>query len=245
MNIEGSSQHAARFERLDALRGIAMVWMAAFHFSYDLNHFGYIKQDFYTDPRWTLQRTGILSLFLFCAGISLALGLAQRQGWWRFGRRWLQVLACALLVSTGSYLMFPNSFIYFGVLHGMAAMLLLVRLMAPLRAALWPVGLLLILLPHFVQHPWFDTVWTNWLGLVTHLPVTQDYVPLLPWMGVMCWGLASGQLVMRVMPTLLTTPVPSLMQPLVVLGRWSLSFYMVHKPFFIGLLTGAAAVTTR
>ncbi|MGZ5237706.1 MAG: heparan-alpha-glucosaminide N-acetyltransferase domain-containing protein, partial [Caldimonas sp.] len=31
----------ARFDRLDALRGVAIVWMAIFHFSYDLNYFGF------------------------------------------------------------------------------------------------------------------------------------------------------------------------------------------------------------
>ena len=49
---------AARFDRLDALRGTAMVWMALFHFAFDLNHFGLLdpRQDFYRDPLWTLQR---------------------------------------------------------------------------------------------------------------------------------------------------------------------------------------------
>ena len=32
---------SARFARLDALRGIAIVWMAVFHFCFDLNHFGF------------------------------------------------------------------------------------------------------------------------------------------------------------------------------------------------------------
>ncbi len=37
----------------------------------------------------------------------------------------------------------------------------------------------------------------NWLGLITRKPVTEDYVPLLPWLGVVWWGgcraLAAGQ----------------------------------------------------
>ena len=66
-----------RFDRLDALRGAAIVWMAAFHFFFDLNHFGFIRQNFHTDPFWTWQRACIVSLFLFCAG------LGRR---WRCGR---------------------------------------------------------------------------------------------------------------------------------------------------------------
>ena len=61
-------RRASRFDRLDALRGVAIVWMAAFHFCFDLNYFGFIQQNFYSDPMWTLQRTCIVTLFLLCAG---------------------------------------------------------------------------------------------------------------------------------------------------------------------------------
>ena len=42
----------------DALRAVAIVWMAAFHFCFDLNLYGLIepKQNFYRDPFWTVQR---------------------------------------------------------------------------------------------------------------------------------------------------------------------------------------------
>ena len=30
---------ATRMDRLDALRGLAIVWMALFHLAFDLNHF--------------------------------------------------------------------------------------------------------------------------------------------------------------------------------------------------------------
>lgn len=229
-----------RFDRLDVLRAVAIVWMAAYHFCYDLNHFGFIRQNFYTDPFWTTQRTAIVSLFLFCAGLGQAVAWQQGQGWLRFWRRWGQVAGCALLVSAGSYLMFPRSFIYFGVLHGIAVMLIVTRLSAGWGRWLWPLGLLAIVLPHFVQHPFFDTRWTNWVGLITRKPVTEDYVPLLPWLGVMWWGLAAGQWMLARRPGWLADDVPHALVPLAVLGRWSLSFYMLHQPIFIGALAAMA-----
>jgi uncharacterized membrane protein len=225
-----------RFDRLDVLRAVAIVWMAAYHFCYDLNHFGFIRQNFYTDPFWTTQRTAIVSLFLFCAGLGQAVAWQQGQGWPRFWRRWAQVAGCALLVSAGSYLVFPRSFIYFGVLHGIAVMLIVTRLSAGWGRWLWPLGLLAIVLPQFVQHPFFDTRWTNWVGLITRKPVTEDYVPLLPWLGVMWWGLAAGQWVLARRPGWLSGSVPRPLAPVAVLGRWSLSFYMLHQPVFIGVL---------
>jgi uncharacterized membrane protein len=229
---------AARFDRLDALRGLAIVWMAAFHFSFDLNHFGLLqpRQNFYHDPFWTMQRTCIVSLFLLCAGMGQAVALRQGQGWPRFWRRWAQVAGCALLVSVGSALMFPQSWISFGVLHGIAVMLIVMRFAAPLGLWLWPLGMLAIALPAFAQHPFFDSRWTNWLGLVTRKPVTEDYVPLLPWLGVMAFGVALGQWLLRARPGVLAGAVVRPLRPLAVLGRWSLSFYMVHQPVLIGLI---------
>lgn len=231
-----------RFDRIDALRGLAIVWMAGFHFAFDLNHYGLLqpRQDFYGDTLWTGQRTAIVSLFLFTAGLSQAVAWQAGQGWPRFWRRWLQVAGCAVLVSAGSAWMFPRSWISFGVLHGIAVMLLLCRALAPRPPwLLLLLGALALLLPHWAQHPVFDTRWTNWLGLVTRKPITEDYVPVLPWLGVMLWGLAAGRWLLaraagRPGAGLLQGGLPALLQPLALLGRWSLSFYMVHQPVLIG-----------
>ena len=225
-----------RFDRLDALRAVAIVWMAIFHFSFDLSHYGFTHQDFHRDPFWTGQRTCIVTLFLFCAGLGQAIAFEQGQGWVRFWRRWAQVAGCAVLVSLGSYLMFPQSYISFGVLHGIALMLIATRLTAGWGKWLWPLGLVALLLPRFVQHPFFDTRLTDWVGLVTHLPVTEDYVPLLPWLGVMWWGVAVGRWVLAHRAGWLAGALPCVARPLVVLGRWSLTFYMLHQPVLIGVL---------
>jgi len=232
-----------RFDRVDALRALAMWWMTAYHFAFDLEFFGWLQADFYRDPFWTLQRTAIVSLFLFCAGLGQAVASAQGQSWSRFWRRWAQVAGCALLVSAGSWWMFPNSYIYFGVLHGMAVMLLLVRL-----SARWPTPVLLVgvglawLAPPLAAGviaaqpalDWLNTAWANWLGLISHKPITEDYVPVLPWLGVMWTGLLAGRWALRRRPSLLSGPSP---RPLSTLGRWSLSYYMLHQPVLLGLLT--------
>lgn len=236
-----------RFDRLDALRGVAIVWMACFHFAFDLNHFGLLlpKQNFYIDPLWTVQRSCIVSLFLFCAGLSLAAALHAGQSWPSFWKRWAQVAVCALLVSLGSAFMFPRSWISFGVLHGIAVMLVVARLAAPLRTGLWLLGAASLLLPWLWRHPVFDSRWTNWVGLVTFKPVTEDYVPLLPWLGVVLWGLAAGQWLLRQRPELLGGGLPAALRPLAALGRWSLSFYMLHQPALIGAILAWTALSGR
>ena len=242
-----------RFDLIDTWRGVAIVWMTLYHFCFDLNQtgrlaasWGWVSQNFYVDPFWTLQRTLIVSLFLFCAGLSQAVAVQQRQSAQRFFKRWLQVVACALLVSAGSYLMYPQSFIYFGVLHGIAVMLLIARFTAGWGGWLWLAGAL-VFATHLVAakaiNAWalaelFNQPGLNWLGLITKKPVTEDYVPLVPWLGVMWWGVAAGQWLLTYRPHWLAAATPRAFKRLSWLGRWSLSWYMLHQPVLIGALMG-------
>ncbi len=216
------------------MRGAAIVWMAVFHFGFDLAHFRLIDADFHRDPFWLHQRTAIVSLFLFCVGLGQAVATAHQPSWPRFWRRWGQVAGCALLVSAGSAVMFPGSWISFGVLHGIAVMLILARLSAGWGRWLWLLGLVALLLPQAIQSPFFDTRLTHWVGLVTRKPVTEDWVPVLPWLGVVWWGLAAGRWVLVHHPDGLSGRLPRPLAPLATLGRWSLSFYMLHQPVLIG-----------
>ncbi len=234
-----------RFDRLDALRGIAIVWMATFHFSFDLNHFHFIQQSFYRNPVWTLQRTAIVTLFLVCAGAGQAVAIAQQQPAARFWRRWAQVAGCALLVTLGSWWMFPASYISFGVLHGIAVMLLIVRFTAWWGRLRWPLGLIALALPLLVQDPFFDQRSTNWIGLVTTGPFTEDFVPVLPWLGVIWWAAAATDALLRHRRTLLAGPIAPGFVPFAALGRWSLTFYMLHQPLLLGLVAAAAWLMHR
>ena len=242
---------APRFDAVDALRGLAMVWMTAYHLCFDLNYFGFWRQNFYTDPVWTVQRTLILSLFLFCAGMGQAIAVSQGQSWPRFWRRWLLVAGAAVLVSAGSWLMYPQSFIYFGVLHGIALMLLVARLTAHWGGWLWGFGAAAIGAKYVVEFTLnaagsselvdaLNGPMLNWLGLITRKPVTEDYVPLLPWLGVMLWGAAAGTWMSGRAARHLGWRLPATFKPLSVIGRWSLSYYLVHQPVMIGVLTALA-----
>ena len=241
------SLSSSRFEVVDAVRGLAMVWMTVFHFCFDLNHFGYWKQDFYRDPFWTWQRTLIMSLFLFSAGVGQAVAVAQGQSWTRFWRRWVQVAGCALLVTLGSWLMYPQSFIYFGVLHGIALMLIIARLTAHWGAWLWLLGAVAIAIKFIAVYAldsgasvqFVDALngpMLNWLGLITRKPITEDYVPLLPWLGVMWWGVAAGSWLSGQGAGCLSLKLPVAFKPLARIGRWSLSYYVLHQPVMIGAL---------
>ncbi len=226
---------ASRLGGLDSLRGLAIVWMMAFHFSFDLNWFGYIHTDFYTDPLWLWQRVCIVSLFLLSSGLSQAVGDARARSEAAFWKRWAQIFGAGLLVVVGSWLVFPQSFIYFGILQGVAAMLLVHRVLGR-RLGAWVLVLapLVIAAPHVLASARFNPPLWNWTGLITRKPVTEDYVPLLPWLGVFWAGAGLGALLRRV--DLRPLRVLPRVAPLAWLGRWPLSIYLLHQPLLIGLL---------
>ncbi len=241
------AHQAQRLDRIDLLRAAAMLWMTAFHFCYDLNFFGLIHTNFYRDPFWTWQRVAIVSLFLFTAGLSQAVALHQGQTWARFWKRWWQVAGAALLVTASSWWMFPNSFVTFGVLHGIAVMLVIVRLTAGWGAWLWLMGAWAIALKYAAPHAmeaWpaleaLNATSLNWLGLINRLPITEDYVPLVPWLAAMWWGMAAGQWALRHRPHWLgasDAQATGVRRVLVKLGQWSLPYYLVHQPVMLGLI---------
>jgi uncharacterized membrane protein len=230
--------HAApstRIAGLDALRGLAIVAMIAYHLCFDLRYFGVTHWDFEHDLRWLTARALILSSFLLIAGISAV--LAQRQAF-PF-RHWLRhagiIAGAALLVSAGSWLLFPRSFIWFGVLHAIAISLLLARPLAgrPVLAAL--VGIAVIVAGSTYANAAFDNRMLGWIGFATAKPVTEDYVPLFPWMGVLLLGVTAGHALVR---TRFVTfaPLARLPAPLQLLGRHSLIVYLLHQPLLLGLL---------
>jgi uncharacterized membrane protein len=98
------------------------------------------------------------------------------------------------------------------------------------------------MLPRLISDPFFDSRWTNGVGLVTHLPVTEDYAPVFPWLGVVWLGAAAATSLLARHPHVLTGALPHAARPLATLGRWSLTFYMVHQPVLIGLVWLAATI---
>jgi uncharacterized membrane protein len=231
-----ASEPLARIRAIDALRGTAICMMIVYHAAFDLNWFHVISADFNHDRFWLSFRDLIVSSFLLLVGVSLVLASRAGISPKRFWRRIALVGACALLVTVGSYVTFPKTFITFGILHCIVVSSILAWPLVRFPRAALIVGIVVILVGVAIGLPLFDLPWLNWVGLMTHKPATEDYVPLLPWFGVVLVGVSIGcRLLERHMHDLRQISRAS-PKWLTWLGRHSLLVYMIHQPILVGAL---------
>jgi uncharacterized membrane protein len=227
-------QNRTRIAGVDALRGVALGAMIAYHFCFDLRYFGLIRADFEHDPFWLGARTLILSSFLLIAGVSLALADRTAHMSTKFWRHVAIIALGALAVSGASYALFPRSYIWFGVLHAIAVSLVLARPLVPLPRAALAIGILVIAAGLGLSHPAFDNRTLGWLGFMTAKPSTEDYVPLFPWVGVLLCGVALGHAQERI--RVATAPLAAAPAWFLWAGRHTLAIYLLHQPLLLGAL---------
>ncbi len=232
-----------RIGALDTLRGIALIAMASYHFTWDLEMVGYLDPGTATQGWWRLYARAIASSFLFLAGFSIY--LAHRRGiqWSSFGKRFAMVAGAALLISVATYFAVPDGWIFFGILHNIAAASLIGLLFLRLPVLVTLIGAAAALIaPRYLSSDAFNPIWLSWIGLSTVPPRSNDYVPLLPFLAPFLLGLAVSQFV---------TPrgwldrfrKPSAKRNILALfGRHSLLFYIVHQPILIGIVYLASLV---
>lgn len=232
----------ARWQLLDLLRGVAILAMVVFHFAWDLYYFGYSSVDVTQVFGWVVFQKSILTGFLLLVGVGLVLGHGEGIRWRAFWRRWAFLVVAALLTTAGTYWMFPDYFVFFGVLHAIA----LFSLMALpfLRLRWWItalVGVVVIAANFAWNDAMFEDRWLAWIGFWPTSPPTSDVVPVFPWFGVVLLGVALMRLIMA---SSLRAGISAWRSDLPVakgvawLGRWSLPFYLLHQPVIIGVLYG-------
>ena len=224
-----------RIGGVDALRGFALCLMFVYHFAFDLRFYRVIAADFEHDPFWLGFRGLIVSAFMALVGLSLV--LADRAGATRdhFLKRVAVIAACAFAASAGSWLLFPRTFIHFGILHCIAVASVLSWPLVRRPRAAFAIGCAVIVAGVAWSHPAFDGRALSWLGFTTAKPATEDYVPLAPWAGVVLVGIALGQALAR-SGFRAVAPLAAAPTSIRWLGRHSLAVYMVHQPILLGAL---------
>jgi uncharacterized membrane protein len=241
-----SAQSAIKthYALIDYLRGIAIILMFIYHFFFDLNYYQFIQTDFYNNPWWIHFRTVIVSLFLWLVGISLFLSAQNGINCKRYFKRLLLLSIAAILVSLSSYVTFPNSYIFFGILHFIIVASLVGLLFTHFYRLNLILGIAIIVIGTNYSNSIFNHDALQWFGLMPNKPATEDYAPFMPWFGVVLIGMFSAHLFFvqqhfkKLSNHILswTSPHTSQQKLICGMGRYSLLLYLLHQPVFMGIL---------
>lgn len=223
-----------RIQIIDAIRGLSILLMVAYHTGYDLMAAGLMSPDVLYSPLLNVLEPFFAGLFVVLSGVSA-----------RYARhnvkRGLQVLGCALIVSvvTG----FFGTPISFGILHCLGMCMVLCgdpsvwvdkipRKIQPfLFGGLFVLGFLLF---PIVGESFGRVPYLNMFGLIGPDFGEPDYFSLVPWFFLYLFGTWVGRPIRegRFPRWFYSFRMPVLP----VIGRYTLLIYMVHQPVVYGIV---------
>jgi uncharacterized membrane protein len=243
-------EKASRFWEIDALRGLAVLAMIAYHTFFCLHYLQLADVNPYSGFLGVFPLY-IAGSFLFVSGLAMrasrdaavARGLSPSFG--RQARRSLLIAAFAAVFTVVTLIAAgPESFVAFGVLHCVALAGILLYPLLPYRWINLLIGLPVVVLGfaflHGREFPHFAW-WFFFLGPRPADYYPLDFVPLAPWAGFSCLGVFAASFLYKGGRRAFPWPFPGT-NPIIrfvsFLGRYSLYIYVIHVPIILGILLG-------
>jgi uncharacterized membrane protein len=225
-----------RFWEIDFLRGVAVILMVISNFVTDLDFFHIYSAN---SVFWWLFARLTAFMFIFLAGLSLALSYSKKRQFRYFFFRGMKIFSWGILITIVTFLFIPKYYVRFGVLHLIGLSIILsypfMRLKKEIiilaAAAITGAG---IYLSNFT----FSFPWLLWIGFLPSSFYSVDYFPLMPWFGIILLGIFTGNLIYPKGKRnfKIWKLNNSMINFLAFLGRNSLKIYLTHQPVIIGLL---------
>ena len=238
----GVAHSGHRLLWLDAARTVALLAMIAFHLFRDLELFGVLPAGTTAQGGWAIAARVIAGSFILLSGVSLVLAHERGFRLKPWAKRLAMISAAAAVVTIATYLVFPDRFIYFGILHCIAACSLIGAILLRSPAwALWALVVLVLLTQSLWGSALFGSPWLAWTGLATIVPPSLDFLPLFPWFAAFVAGMATA----RSLP-LSRWDVPiskgARGREFTWPGRHSLAVYLVHQPVLLAVVWAFVAL---
>jgi uncharacterized membrane protein len=238
-------QKLPRIGILDTARGIALLAMASYHFTWDFEFFGYLDSGTAETGWLKVYARAIATTFLFLAGVSLVLANSPSIRWRPYFKRLGMIAGAAVAISLVTWWFMSDEWIFFGILHCIAAASLigLIFLRLPSFVTLIVAAVLLAgvvvdnaVAPLAIHSHVFDGWYLRWVGLSLSLPRSNDYVPIFPWLTPFLFGLGLTQLAVSRGWARWFASLGKGQNLIARAGRHSLAFYLIHQPVLFSLV---------
>lgn len=225
-----------RFFELDALRGLAIVMMVAFHFLFDLNFLGIMKIAMYEGFLLLFQRT-TASLFLLVVGIILSVSYANgKTGFHHYLKRGASLFAVAILITAVTWIYPHDGFIVFGIIHLISFSVIIGYFFLKKYYLNMVAGIAAIIVGLLLAGTSANTNLLLWLGIPPQNFYTFDYYPVFPWFGIVLIGIFLGKFLYAEKKIQVKEMKNSILNLLCHLGQRSLVIYLIHQPILLAIL---------
>ena len=230
-----------RMEIIDYCRSISIIAMIIYHFSYDLGQFGLIDLNNIMSGPWKIFAILIGTSFLFISGFSFWIMISERFNKRSYIKRLLVLSFSSLIITIVTYFYLGNAFIFFGILHLLAAcsILGLIIFKLPYLILIF-ISVIVFFLPQVYQSDFFEPKYLSWIGFYGKSTGSADFYPLFPWSSSFIMGVAISKIISKkkYFENLIyldkTTNI--LKSTLLWSGRNSLLIYLIHQPILVGLI---------
>lgn len=237
-----------RLHLLDGIRGIVLISMIAYHFSWNMVYLYGARWTWYRSNAAYLWQQSICWTFILLSGFCWSMSRNHLK-------RGLMVFGGGLLVTIVTLLVMPQNRVVFGVLTLIgSSMLLLIPLEKILKKVPAGIGLVVSLALFFLfrninrgylgfesiniavlPNDWYCNLFTSYLGMPAPNFYSTDYFSLLPWFflfvtGYFLYEIATSHRVLQW--TILQKKIPFVD----FLGKNSLLVYLLHQPVLYGVL---------
>ena len=228
-----------RFWEIDLVRTVALLGLLTFHTREVLYYFDLVHNPLRTGI-WFWIRVVNCGLFIFPAGVALTISHSRRKGTASVMLRGLQLFGLGMAITLLSWLVVPDEYVRFGILHFFGIAFILAPLFLRFRyinlilgTAVTAIGIYLIEQGIFVNSPWL-----LWLVPYAFRTGTLDYWPLVPFFGLFLVGMFFGKILYPqgnrgFNISEISNPVAS---AVMLLGRHPLLVYLAHLPIIFGVL---------
>jgi len=223
---------------VDSLRGIAIIGMLIFHTAFILDMLKIFPINVHAGL-WLFLARFVQFTFLTLVGFSLYLSYIKYDSHKEFLKRQtargIKLMLVALGITAVTYFVFPESYIRFGVLHFIAAAIILGALIIRFPIAAYAMVFVSLILGSLFTHITAHTSLLIPIGITPKYFYTLDYFPLFPWFALVCFGIAAARF-MDKRGMLLRYSCFLKSGFLEFLGRKSLLIYLIHLPLIYGFI---------
>lgn len=227
-----------RFWEIDFWRGLAVIGMLIFNWSFTLHFLNIFKFQggwLY----WFLFPHLVAGSFVFIAGLSLYISHTRRKDTKRVFARGLTVFSLGMLITLATLFLIPQYAVWFGILHLIGLSIILSHIFYRFGRKNIIIGLAIVVAGAMLHTMRFEFPWLFWLGFIPADLSSLDYEPLLPWFGFFLMGMGFGEKFYkgsRRAFKIRDMSKRTFVKNISLLGRNSLTIYILHQPLFLAFL---------